>query len=166
MVIGLSILDGIYIHMGERAIEGESQMVNVSTSAQILDFSQKGDERGHLVIVEGMRDIPFEIKRIFYIYGSDREVIRGQHANRESEFVLINVAGTSKVRTKDGKGNEMIYSLNRPHTGIYLPKMIWKDMYDFSDDSVLLCLASTHYNPDEYIRSYDEFLRIVNGDDK
>ena len=136
--------------------------MNVIEMAKMLEFSQKGDDRGHLVIVEGGQDIPFDVKRIFYIYGSDKDVIRGQHANRESEFVLINVAGTSKVKVKDGKGNEAIYSLNRPHTGIYLPKMIWKDMYDFSEDSVLLCLASTHYNGEEYIRNYDEFVKIVN----
>jgi dTDP-4-dehydrorhamnose 3,5-epimerase-like enzyme len=130
--------------------------------AQMLEFSQKGDERGHLVIIEGMDDIPFEIKRIFYIYGSDKDVIRGQHANRESEFLLINVAGTSKVRIRDGKGNEAIFVLNRPHTGVYLPKMIWKDMYDFSEDSVLLCLSSEHYDPEEYIRNYSEFVELVN----
>lgn len=136
--------------------------MNVLNSVQMLEFSEKGDDRGHLVIVEGAQDIPFEIKRIFYIYGSDPDVVRGQHANRESEFVLINVAGKSKVKVRDGKGNEAVYSLNRPHTGIYLPKMIWKDMYDFSEDSVLLCVASTHYDAKEYIRNYDEFLRIVN----
>lgn len=140
--------------------------MNVLSLAQMLEFSQKGDDRGHLVIVEGMDDIPFDIKRIFYIFGSDHDVVRGQHANRNSEFVLINVAGTSKVRVKDGKGNETVYSLNRPHTGIYLPKMIWKDMYDFSEDSVLLCLASTHYDPNEYIRDYGEFVKIVNGEKK
>ena len=138
--------------------------MNVLSLAQMLDFSQKGDERGHLVIVEGKKDIPFDIKRIFYIYGSDKEVIRGQHANKESEFVLINVAGSSKVKVRDGKGNEAVYSLNRPHTGIYLPRMIWKDMYDFSEDSVLLCLASTHYDANEYIRNYNEFSKIVNGE--
>lgn len=127
----------------------------------MLDFPQKGDERGQLVIAEGGIDIPFEIKRVFYIYGSDADVIRGQHANRRTEFVLINVAGTSKVKVKDGEGNEAIYCLNRPHTGIYLPTMVWKDMYDFSHDSVLLVLASEHYDPEEYIRDYDEFVKIV-----
>ena len=136
--------------------------MNVLDSVRMLEFNQKGDERGHLVILEGAKDIPFEIKRVFYIYGSDHDVVRGQHANRESEFVLINVAGKSKVTVKDGKGNEAVYSLNRPHTGIYLPKMIWKEMYDFSEDSVLLCVASTHYNADEYIRNYEEFEKIVN----
>ena len=130
---------------------------------QMLDFPQHGDERGYMVVVEGGGyDIPFEIKRIFYIYGSDSEVVRGQHANRRSEFILINVAGTSKVRVKDGKGNEAVFSLNRPHTGIYLPNMVWKDMYDFSADSVLLCLASEHYDVEEYIRNYNEFEKIVN----
>ena len=128
---------------------------------KMLEFSQRGDERGHLVVVEGMRDIPFDIKRIFYIYGSDADIVRGQHANLRSEFVLINVAGASKVKVKDGKGNEAIFSLNRPHTGIYLPKMVWKDMYDFSDDSVLLCLSSEHYDPDEYIRDYKDFENMV-----
>ena len=128
---------------------------------KMLEFPQRGDERGHLVIVEGAKDIPFEIKRAFYIYGSDSDVIRGQHANRESEFVLINVAGKSKVRVKDGEGNEAIYCLNRPHTGVYLPTMVWKDMYDFSEDSVLLVLASTHYNASEYIRDYEEFVKEV-----
>lgn len=140
--------------------------MNVIQLAQMLEFSQRGDERGHLVVVEGHQDIPFDIKRIFYIYGSDKEVVRGQHANRKSEFVLINVAGTSKVKVKDGKGNEAVYSLNRPHTGIYLPKLVWKDMYDFSEDSVLLVLASEHYDPEEYIRNYDEFVQIVNTKEK
>ncbi len=136
----------------------------MTNSAQMMEFSEKGDERGQLVVVEGMQDIPFEIKRIFYIYGSDKDVVRGKHANRESEFVLINVAGTSKIKVMDGKGNETIYSLNRPHTGIYLPKMIWKEMYDFSEDSVLLCLASTHYDDNEYIRDYDTFVKIIHGE--
>lgn len=138
--------------------------MNLTGSVQMMEFSQKGDERGHMVVVEGLKDIPFEIKRIFYIYGSDSTVVRGQHANKNSEFVLINVAGTSKVKVFDGKGNEAVYSLNRPHTGIYLPRMIWKDMYDFSQDSVLLCLSSEYYDANEYIRDYDEFVRIVNSE--
>ncbi|WP_303840626.1 FdtA/QdtA family cupin domain-containing protein [Selenomonas ruminantium] len=130
---------------------------------KMVEFAQHGDDRGHLVIAEGNKDIPFDIKRVFYIYGSAADVVRGQHANRESEFVLINVAGKSKVKVKDGEGNEAIYCLNRPHTGIYLPTMVWKDMYDFTPDSVLLVLASTHYNPDEYIRDYDEFVSEIKG---
>lgn len=134
--------------------------------AQMIEFPQKGDERGHLVIVEGMKDVPFEIKRIFYIYGSDSDVVRGQHANKKSKFLLINIVGTSKIRVKDGKGNEAVFSLNRPHTGIYLPQMVWKDMYDFSEDSVLLCLASEHYDAGEYIRNYEEFVNLVTNEEK
>lgn len=134
----------------------------MENNVKMLEFPQLGDERGHLVIVEGLKDIPFEIKRIFYIYGSEQTVVRGRHANRRTEFVLINVSGQSKVKVKDGKGNEAVFSLNRPHTGIYLPRMVWKDMYDFSEDSVLLCLASEHYDAQEYIRDYDEFIKIVN----
>ena len=127
----------------------------------MLSFKQNGDDRGHLVVIEGNKDVPFDIKRIFYIYGSDPNVVRGQHANRETEFVLVNVAGKSKVKVYDGKGNEAIFILNRPHTGIYLPTMVWKDMYDFSEDSVLLVLASEAYNPNEYIRNYDEFVEEI-----
>lgn len=128
---------------------------------RMLDFPVHGDERGHLVIAEGGKEIPFEIKRIFYIFGTEKDVVRGQHANKKSQFVLINVAGTSKVKVKDAEGNEVIYCLDRPHIGIYLPTMVWKDMYDFSDDSVLLCLASEHYDPEEYIRDFDKFVELV-----
>lgn len=126
----------------------------------IVRFDELGDERGKLVVIEGGQAIPFEIKRVFYIYDSDDTVVRGQHANRESEFVLINVAGKSKVRITDGE-EEIIVELDRPMTGVYIPKMIWKDMYDFSEDSILLVLASTHYDGTEYIRDYEEYLKEI-----
>lgn len=126
----------------------------------ILQFTDLGDERGKLVVIEGGEEIPFDIQRVFYIYESDATVIRGQHANRESEFVLINVAGKSKVRITDGN-EEAVIELNKPMMGIYIPKMIWKDMYDFSEDSVLLVLASTHYDSKEYIRDYDSYIKIM-----
>jgi dTDP-4-dehydrorhamnose 3,5-epimerase-like enzyme len=126
----------------------------------VLQFADLGDERGKLVVIEGGQAIPFDIKRVFYIYESDSTVIRGQHANRESEFVLINVAGKSKVRITDGS-EEFIVELNNPMMGVYIPKMIWKDMYDFSSDSVLLVLASTHYDGKEYIRDYENYLKIM-----
>lgn len=127
---------------------------------RVIQFADFGDERGKLVVIEGNQAIPFEIKRVFYIYDSDSTVVRGQHANKESEFVLINVAGQSKVRVTDGK-DEFIVELNKPMMGVYIPKMIWKDMYDFSSDSVLLVLASTHYDGSEYIRNYDDYLKIM-----
>ena len=113
-----------------------------------------------MALVEGEEQIPFAINRVFYMYGSDETVIRGQHANRISEFVLINVSGTSKVRIDDGV-EECIVELNRPRMGLYLSSMLWKDMYDFSPDSVLLVLASTHYDGEEYIRNYDDYLKEI-----
>ena len=126
----------------------------------VLHFGDLGDERGKLVVIEGAQAIPFEIKRVFYIYDSDSTVVRGQHANRESEFVLINVAGKSKVRITDGK-EEIIVELDKPMMGVYIPKMIWKDMYDFSKDSVLLVLASTHYDGTEYIRNFEDYQEMM-----
>ena len=126
----------------------------------IIHFDDLGDERGKLVVIEGGQVIPFDIKRVFYIYDSDDTVVRGQHANRISEFVLINVAGKSKVRITDGE-EEIIVELDRPMTGVYIPKMIWNDMYDFSKDSILLVLASTHYDGTEYIRDFEEYLKEV-----
>lgn len=117
-----------------------------------------GDERGNLVVIEGNQDIPFPIKRVFYMYGSDPDVIRGQHANRRSSFILINVGGTSKVRITNGR-EELIVTLDKPRMGVYIPPMYWKDMYDFSSDSILLVLSDEHYDGSEYIRSYDQFLK-------
>lgn len=131
--------------------------MHVKDVCKVLEFPDLGDERGKLVVVESEESVPFEIKRIFYIYGSDDSVKRGQHANRESEFVLINVSGTSKVRIDNGH-SEAIVELDRPRMGLYIPKMVWKDMYDFSEDSVLLVIASTHYDGNEYIRDYNSYL--------
>ena len=150
---------------GTRAEDPEEERVrsmNIKEQYRILEFGDLGDERGNLVVVEGSMDIPFDIQRVFYIYGSDNEVVRGQHANRNSEFVLINVSGTSKVRVDNGFEEEII-ELNRPRMGLYLPTMLWKDMYDFSEDSVLLVLANTHYDGSEYIRDYEEYLKEVGG---
>ena len=129
---------------------------------KIIEFKDLGEERGNLVVIEGEgRDIPFDIKRVFYIYGSDSEVVRGQHANRETEFLLVNVGGTSKVRIDNGRESEIV-ELNRPGMGLYLPPMLWKDMYDFSPDSILLVLASRHYDAGEYIRDYDAYIEEMN----
>jgi dTDP-4-dehydrorhamnose 3,5-epimerase-like enzyme len=140
-------------------------MLTLKERCPIIHFDDLGDERGKLVVIEGAQAIPFDIKRVFYIYDSDSTVVRGQHANRESEFVLINVAGESKIRVTDGF-EEFIVELNKPMMGVYLPPMVWKDMYDFSSDSVLLVLASTHYDGKEYIRNYEEYLKemsVSNG---
>jgi len=127
-------------------------------NVHMISFQEHGDERGKLVVVEGIKDIPFDIKRVFYIYGSDSDVIRGCHANRLTEFVLINVCGSSKVKVKNNLA-EKVFLLDKPHSGIYLPRMIWKEMYDFSADSILLVLASEPYDIKEYIGNYEEFLK-------
>lgn len=128
--------------------------------AKLMSFSPKGDARGKMVIVDGIKDIPFEIKRIFYIYGSDNDVVRGQHANRKTQFMLINVCGTSKVKVDYGYTTE-VFALDEAHKGVYIPQMLWKDMYDFSPDSVLLVLASENYDPEEYIRDKEQYYKEI-----
>ena len=130
----------------------------MKSEARMIEFKQNGDERGYLVAIEGLKDVPFEIKRVFYIYGSDRNIVRGSHANKKSEFMLVNVKGTSKVKTDDGR-EQKIFDLDRAHVGLYIPRMVWKDMYDFSQDSILLVLASEPYDPAEYIRDKEEYYR-------
>lgn len=133
-------------------------MKKIYDECKIIEFKEMGDERGNLCVIEGGIDIPFDIKRIFYIYGSDSTIVRGQHANRKSSFVLVNVSGTSKVRITDGI-DEQIVSLDRPRMGVLIPPMYWKEMYEFSPDSVLLVLSDEHYDGTEYIRNYDEYIR-------
>ena len=127
---------------------------------RMLNFQDLGDERGKLVVIEGEEDTPFRIERCFYMYGTDSEKVRGNHANINSEFVLVNVAGKSKVMVTDGT-QRVVVELNKPMEGLYIPKMIWKEMYDFSEDSVLLVMASTHFDESEYIRDYDEYIKIM-----
>ena len=135
--------------------------MSIEDKFKVLEFKDFGDERGNLVVIEGNTQIPFEIKRVFYIYGSDEKVVRGQYANKKTEFVFINVRGTSKIRINDGH-EEKIIELNRPKMGLYLSPMLWKEMYDFSSDSVLIVLANTHYDDNEYIRNYDEYISNIN----
>ncbi len=138
--------------------------MRLSEQYKLIDFKDLGDERGNLVVIEGEgMDIHFDIKRVFYIYGSDDTVVRGQHANRETEFLMVNVGGSSKVRVDNGTETAVI-ELNRPGMGLYLSPMVWKDMYDFSPDSVLLVLCSRHYDGNEYIRDYQEYLREIKGE--
>lgn len=133
-------------------------MSKLADVCKIIFFKEMGDERGNLVVIEGDQDIPFPIKRVFYMYGSDPHIVRGQHANRRSSFVLINVGGTSRVRISDGQ-EELIVQLDKPRMGVYIPPMYWKDMYDFSSDSILLVLSDEHYDGTEYIRDYEAYLK-------
>lgn len=113
---------------------------------------------GGYIEIEALRDIPFEIRRVFYIFGrGNMGLVRGKHSNRRSSMVLLNVKGRSKVKTIDENRNEKVYELNGPDRGIYLPRMVWKEMYDFTEDSVLMVLTDEYYDADEYIRDFDSF---------
>ena len=128
----------------------------------MLHFPELGDDRGRLVVIEGgdgiSMQVPFVVKRVFYAYGSDATAVRGKHANRNSEFCLINLCGQSKVKVTDQLGNKKVFVLDKPYIGLYLPAMIWKDMYDFSHNSILLVLSSEYYDESEYIHNFDEYI--------
>lgn len=128
--------------------------------AYMISFPQCGDARGKMNVIEGDSRVPFEIKRVFYSYATDRDAVRGQHANRNSEFVMIALAGSCRVRVLDVYGNEESFLLDSPEQGLYVPKMLWKDMLDFSEDCVLLVLSSEHYDSGEYIRDLDAYLKM------
>jgi len=124
---------------------------------RMLSFPEYND--GGFVVAEGQSEIPFEIKRVFYIFGKGNVGnVRGRHSNRKSEFVLYNVKGGCKVKTIDENNNEVVYELSKPSQALYLPKMVWKEMYDFTEDSVLMVLTNEYYDTSEYIRDFDEFV--------
>ena len=124
-------------------------------------FQQHGDERGQLVALEEHKDIPFEIKRVYYMYDTVKGVTRGQHAHKSLEQILICIHGSCKLMLDNGKEKKIV-SLEKPYEGLYISNNIWREMYDFSSDAVLMVLASDVYKEEDYIRNYDEFLKFVN----
>jgi len=118
------------------------------------------DPRGRLVVIEGQTDVPFEVKRIFYIYGVQAGVTRGQHSHYKARQYLIAVNGSCKVTLDDGQ-QKMTYQLDRPNLGLLQDALVWGSMHDFSSDCVLLVLASQHYDEADYIRDYDDFLKSL-----
>ena len=123
-------------------------------------FQQHGDERGQLVALEENREVPFKIKRVYYIFDTKEAVVRGKHAHKNLQQILICVKGTCKIRLDDGK-ERITVILNNPSEGLYVSSDIWREMYDFSKDAVLLVLASELYDENDYIRDYEDFLRYV-----
>ena len=123
-------------------------------------FQQHGDERGQLVALEEFNDIPFEIKRVYYMYDTKEGVRRGFHAHKALEQILICIHGSCKILMDNGSEKKIV-SLEKPYEGLYISNDIWREMYDFSSDAVLMVLASDVYNEDDYIRDYDEFLNMV-----
>lgn len=127
---------------------------------RLIKLKNFNDNRGKLVVIENGETIPFIIKRLFYIYDTNYSAVRGKHANKKTEFVLINLSGSCEIRVTDSK-KEALFKLDSPLSGLYIPKMIWKDMFHFTDDCVLLILASEHFSPDEYIRDYKEYEEFM-----
>lgn len=123
-------------------------------------FQQHGDERGQLVSLEEFNDIPFKIKRVYYMYDTGRGVVRGRHAHKTLEQILICIHGSCKILLDNGTEKKKVF-LEKPYEGLYVPNNMWREMYDFSDDAVLMCLASEVYREEDYIRDYDEFLKFV-----
>ena len=123
-------------------------------------FQTHGDSQGTLIAIEECKDVPFNIKRIYYMYGTGADAVRGHHAHKSLQQVLICVHGSCKIMLDDGTERSVI-SLDRPNEGLYLSNTMWREMYDFSSDAVLLVLASDFYDESDYIRSYDEFLEYI-----
>lgn len=125
-------------------------------------FPPHGDDRGQLVAIEAMKDLPFEIKRVYYIYDTLTDVRRGFHAHRNLQQILICVSGSCKIHLDDGHETAEVL-LDKPSEGLYIANDMWREMYDFSEGAVLLVLASEYYDEADYIRNYDAFLAYVNN---
>ncbi len=130
---------------------------------KFIDFNILGDERGSLIAIEELKDIPFEIKRVYYIFGTKQNVRRGFHAHKDLQQIAICVSGSCKFLLDSGKKRVDNIVLDTPNKGLFIDKMIWREMYDFSEDCVLLVLASEYYDESDYIRDYDKFLSVVDG---
>ena len=128
---------------------------------KIVKFKIHGDSRGQLVAIEQLRDVPFEIKRVYYIFDTLPDVRRGFHAHKRLQQLLICTSGECKILLDDGENKDKV-TLNKPTEGLFISGCIWREMYDFSPDAVLMVLASEYYDEDDYIRNYEEFLSYVN----
>lgn len=127
--------------------------------ARIIDLPKILDRRGNLSIIEEMKNVPFEIKRSFWIYDVPGGEIRGGHAFRETQEFIVALSGSFDVVIDDGRVKQT-FSLNRSYYGLYVPKMMWRQMVNFSTNSLALVVASTEYNPNDYIYDYEEFLKV------
>ncbi|MEY8767060.1 sugar 3,4-ketoisomerase [Francisella philomiragia] len=129
-------------------------------SFRLLDFVVFGDDRGSLVSLEENKNIPFEIKRVYYIFGTKCDVRRGFHAHKNLSQVLICVSGRCKILVDDGCSKKNIL-LDSPDKGLMISGLVWREMFDFSSDCVLMVIASDFYDENDYIRDYDDFLSEV-----
>ncbi len=127
--------------------------------ARIINLPKNGDRRGNLSVIEQMNHVPFKIERAFWIYDVPGGAARGGHAYRESEEFIVALSGSFDVVIDDGK-EKRVFSLNRSYYGLYVPKMMWREMVNFSTNSVALVLSSTPYDAADYIRDYEEFKQV------
>ncbi len=130
---------------------------------KLEEFKVLGDHRGQLIALEANRQIPFDVKRVFYIYGTQEGIPRGNHSHYKTKQFLVAVNGSCKVTLDNGKRKE-IFDLNKPNLGLFQDALIWGTMHDFSSDCVLMVLADEHYDESDYIRDYDMFLEEVKND--
>jgi dTDP-4-dehydrorhamnose 3,5-epimerase-like enzyme len=126
-------------------------------------FKKNIDERGSLIAIEGEKYLKFRIRRIFYIYGIEPGLVRGQHANKLSTMCFISIKGECKVFVDNGKDNKT-FILDDPAVGLICEPMTWKKIYDFSSDCILMVICDTNYDAKEYISSYDDFKEETKND--
>ncbi len=132
----------------------------VIEECKIIDLPKITDARGNLTFVEGNKHIPFEIKRIYYLYDVPGGESRGGHAHRKLQQLIIAASGSFDVILDDGFEKKRFH-LNRSYYGLYVCPMIWRELNNFSSGSVCLALASEYYDEDDYIRDYEKFVQIV-----
>ncbi|HDI3353181.1 TPA: FdtA/QdtA family cupin domain-containing protein, partial [Vibrio cholerae] len=125
-----------------------------------IDFPVIGDERGNLVALEANKLIPFDIKRVYYLFGMQSDLPRGFHAHRELVQVAVCIKGSCDILMDNAQEKEIV-KLKSPNRGLVIDVMQWHEMNNFSDDCVLLILASDYYDESDYIRSYDDFLNVL-----
>lgn len=127
---------------------------------KLKKFNVLGDERGQLIALEQNKEIPFDIKRVFYIFGTNSNLPRGKHSHYKTKQFLIAVNGSCKVTLDNGKEKET-FDLNSRDVGLLQDAMIWGSMYDFSEDCVLVVLSDSFYDEGDYIRDYDEYKKVI-----
>ena len=127
---------------------------------KLYTFPPHGDDRGQLVAIEENKDLPFDVKRIYYIYDTLPGVRRGFHAHRNLQQVLLCVNGSCKIHLDNGFDTAEVL-LDKPNVGLYISNDMWREMYDFTPGAVLLVLASEYYDEADYIRNYDDFIKMV-----
>lgn len=127
---------------------------------KMLSFQKHGDDRGMLISLETTTEVPFEIKRVYYMYDTVPGVRRGFHSHKKLEQILICTSGSCKIHLDNGFETKEIL-LDKPYEGLYISSDIWREMYDFSSDAVLMVLASELYDETDYIRNYEEFIKYI-----